>query len=159
MSVQQADAQTMISLLHLRDLADQNGYRYSIVSEMMDTRNRKIALVTRADDFIVSDRLVSLLMTQVAGNRNVNLVFADLFEPAGSEIYLKPAGAYAPLEQPVSFFTVVAAARQRNEVAIGYRVGAQAASADDFFGVVLNPEKAKEVTFCSQDRVIVLAEA
>ena len=37
-------------------------------SEMLDLRNRALAEVTRADDFIVSARLVSLLMAQVAEN-------------------------------------------------------------------------------------------
>ena len=55
---------------------------------MLDLRNRALAEVTHADDFIVSDRLVSLLMSQVAENAQLNAVFADLFDAAGSEIYL-----------------------------------------------------------------------
>ena len=50
---------------------------------MLDLRNRALAEVTRADDFIVSDRLVSLLMAQVAENPQLNAVFADLFDAGG----------------------------------------------------------------------------
>ena len=44
------------------------GESFTIVSEMLDIRNRELAEVTRADDFIVSDKLVSLIMTQIAEN-------------------------------------------------------------------------------------------
>lgn len=158
LSPQQADARTMVTLLHLRDLADAHGYRYSIVSEMMDVRNRRIAAVTKADDFIVSDRLVSLLMAQVAENRHVNQVFTDLFNHKGSEIYLKPAGTYVRLGEPVNQYSVAEAARRKNEIAIGYRKAEAARDASQAYGVVINPAKADEVTFGERDKIIVLAE-
>jgi hypothetical protein len=40
-----------------------------------------------------------------------------------------------------SFWTVVEAARRRNEVAIGYRVLAAAKEPSKSFGVVINPDK------------------
>ncbi len=159
LSPQQADALTMITLLHLRDLADANGYHYSIVSEMMDVRNRKLAAVTRADDFIVSDRLVSLLMAQVAENRWINAVFTDLFNQGGSEIYLRPAGNYFDLSKSVNFYTITEAARRRGEVAIGYRLASSSRDADKSFGVVLNPAKTAEAQYSAADRIIVLAES
>jgi hypothetical protein len=114
--------------------------------------------VTRADDFIVSDKLVSLMLSQVSENKHLNAVFADIFDPEGSEIYLRPAGHYVALGQPVNFFTVVAAARQRGEVAMGYRLRALAGDAARAYGVVVNPDKSKMVTFGEADRLIVVAE-
>ena len=61
---------------------------------MLDLRNRALAEVTRADDFIVSDRMTSLLLSQVAENKHLKAVFDDLFDPEGSEIYLRPASEY-----------------------------------------------------------------
>jgi len=86
LDVQQADARTLITLLHLRDIANNTGYPYSIVSEMLDIRNRNLAEVARADDFVVSDRLISLVMSQISENKALGAVFADLFDPEGSEI-------------------------------------------------------------------------
>ncbi|NMB90311.1 MAG: potassium transporter TrkA [Chloroflexi bacterium] len=157
LSVQQADAQTMITLLHLRDIAEQNGYSYSIVSEMLDVRNRRLAAVTRADDFIVSERIISLMMAQVVENKALNAIFAELFDPQGAEIYLKPAAAYVCPGEAVHFATLVAAASRRGEVAIGYRLASQALNPEAAYGVVLNPPKAQAVTLGPQDRVIVLA--
>lgn len=159
LSVQQADAQTIITLLHLRDLADLKNLKYSIVTEMMDVRNRKLAVVARPDDFIVSDRLISLMMAQVTENPGLNAVFEDLFDPNSAELYLKPAGSYVRTGKETNFYTVLEAARQRDEVAIGYRLAAAAQDPQRAYGVVINPSKPAEVTFCEQDRIIVLANS
>ncbi|NPV86751.1 MAG: potassium transporter TrkA [Anaerolineae bacterium] len=157
-SKQQADAQTLITLLHLRDIADQKKASFSIVTEMLDPRNSKLAAVTRADDFIVSNRLVSLMMSQVAESKMINSVFNDLFDPAGSEIYLKPVKKYVQPGEEVNFYTLVEAAQRRGEVAIGYRLEAQSKDANSAYGVVLNPPKAEKVIFGREDKLIVLAE-
>jgi ion channel POLLUX/CASTOR len=156
--VQRADARTLITLLHLRDIASHADRPFAIVSEMLDVRNRALAEVTRTDDFIVSDRLVSLMLSQIAENKELNAVFDDLFDPAGSEIFLKLASNYVTLGQPVNFYTVVEAARRRGEVAFGYRLKSLANDAAQAHGVVVNPAKSKRVTFADSDRIIVLAE-
>jgi ion channel POLLUX/CASTOR len=157
--VQEADARTLITLLHLRDISEKMGCTLSIVSEMLDMRNRELAEVTRADDFIVSDRLISLMLSQVAENRELMAVFTDLFDPEGSELYLKRADDYITPGVPVSFYTVVEAARRRNQVALGYRHVALAGDASKSYGVVVNPEKSKQVSFAPGDKIIVLAES
>ncbi len=155
---QQADARTLVALLHLRDLADTCGYTYSIVTEMLDIRNRELADITRADDFIVSDKLVSLMMAQVSENRDLNAIFADIFDADGSEIYLKHASDYVKTGLPVNFYTVVEAARRRGQAAIGYRLERFAHDAQKAYGVTLNPAKSETVVFNPKDRIIVLAE-
>lgn len=157
LSLQQADASSMVALLHLRDLADKHRHAFTLTSEMMDDRNRKLAMVTRADDFVVSDRLVSMMMAQVAENRSVNKVFEDLLNAEGSEIYLRPACSYVRAGESTPFATVVEAARRRGEVAIGYRLAAHLRDAERYFGVVLNPPKNENVNFGESDRVIVLS--
>lgn len=158
LDVQQADARTLVTLLLLRDISRRGGYSFSIVSEMRDMRNRNLAEVARADDFIVSDKLVSLTLSQIAENKALGAVFADLFDPEGSEIYLKPAEDYVVPGRPLNFYTVVDAARRRQEVALGYRRHTQANDATKAYGVVINPEKSSPITFEEGDRVIVLAE-
>ncbi len=156
---QKADARTLITLLHLRDIVDQSGKEVSIVSEMLDIRNRNLAEVTRADDFIVSEKLVSLMLSQISENKELNAVFADLFDPEGAEIYLKPAENYVALGQPLNFYTVVESARRRGEVALGYRLQALKGDAGKAYGVKVNPKKSEPVTFAAGDRIIVLAES
>jgi voltage-gated potassium channel Kch len=155
---QQADAKTLITLLHLRDIADKLDHPFSIVSEMLDTRNRELAEVTRPDDFIVSERLVSLMLSQVSENGELKDVFDDLFDPEGSEIYLKPVGNYVTAGEPVNFYTIVESARHKGEVAIGYRLKAIVNAAEKAYGVVVNPKKSEKVVFTGGDKIIVLAE-
>jgi ion channel POLLUX/CASTOR len=158
LDAQAADARTLISLLHLRDILQRTGRRIPIVSEMLDLRNRELAQVTQADDFIVSNQLVSLMLSQISENRELLPVFNDLFDADGSELYLKPAANYVELGRPVSFYTVVEAARRRGHVAIGYRLSALSTDAAAQYGVRVNPRKSETVTFADGDRIIVVAE-
>ncbi len=155
----EADSRTLVTLLHLREISDRNNHSFSIVSEMLDVRNRELAEVTRADDFIVSDWLVSLLMCQISENKELSAVFEELFDPEGSELYLKPASEYVDTDVPLNFYTVVEAACRRGEIAIGYRTKAEAGDPRKSYGVHLNPNKSQSVTFSEDDRVIVLAES
>ncbi|MEK7327780.1 MAG: potassium transporter TrkA, partial [Chloroflexota bacterium] len=149
---QQADARALITLLHLRDIGDRSGNSFSIVSEMLDIRNRALAEVARPDDFIVSEKLISLMLSQVSENKELNAVFTDLFDPEGSEIYLKPVGNYVAAGEPVNFYAVVEAARRRGEVAMGYRLKADAKDASKAYGVVVNPNKSEKMAFSEEDR-------
>ena len=158
MTIQRADSATMMTLLHLRDIADKKGASPAIVSEIMDIRNRELIRIARVDDFIVSDRLVSLALTQLSENVQVLDVFRDLFNPEGAEIYLKPVEDYIRLGQPVNFYTVLEAARQRGETALGYRLQGESEDADNHYGVHLNPRKSQPIIFSANDRVIVLSE-
>ena len=156
--IQEADAQTLITLLHLRNFTEIKGSKYKIVSEMLDIRNRQLADITSADDFIVSDKLISLLMSQVSENKDLMRVFDDLFDADGSEIYIKPAREYVQTGVPMNFYTVLESAARKNEVAIGYRNIAKARLADEQYGVVLNPKKSEEFVLEENDMVIVLSE-
>lgn len=155
--IQESDARTLVTLLHLRDIVLRDDTPFSIVSEMLDLRNRKLAEVTKVDDFIVSDHLVSLITAQVSENGALLHVFEDIFEPSGSEIYLKPIKDYVSVDESVNFYTVIEAARRRGETAIGYRIQAECDEPSKAYGVHTNPKKSVQVAFSAHDKVIVLA--
>jgi voltage-gated potassium channel Kch len=156
LDTQAADARTLVTLLHLRDIADRIGHSFSIVSEMLDIRNRDLARVTRVDDFIVSDRLASLMLAQVAQNPHLTEIFGELFDPTGSEIQMRPARDYVRLDVPLTFYTLTAAARWHGEVALGYWVRAEAQRDDSNHGVYLNPPKSRQIALTEADQIIVL---
>lgn len=158
LATQAADARTLVTLLHLRDIANQAGIHLSVVSEMLDDRNRELAEVTRPDDFIVSDRLASLLLAQVSENRTRLPVFEELFTTGGNEVYVRPAALYVEPGVAVDFYTVVEAAARRGETAIGFRIAAEAHSIAAGYGVRLNPDKREYRSYTKDDSVIVLAE-
>ncbi len=90
---------------------------------MLDDHNRELAEVTRADDFIVSDRIVGLMLAQASENPRLVEVFDELFSSEGNEIYLRPAELYLVPGAETSFYTVVAAAASaaRRRSATGWR--------------------------------------
>ncbi len=155
---QEADAITLITLLHLRDIAERDETPFSIISEMLDLRNRELAEAAKVDDFIVSEHLISLMMSQLSENAELLGVFTDMFDPEGAEIYLKPISDYIKTGQPVNFYTVTEAARRRGETAIGYRLVSESHDADKAYGIHTNPKKSERVAFSADDKIIVIAE-
>ncbi|HWM32853.1 MAG TPA: hypothetical protein VNR36_01305 [Pseudolysinimonas sp.] len=155
---QRADAKTLITLLHLRDIAEEHGVDLNVVSEMLDDRNRELAEVTQADDFIVSDKLISLMLSQVSENRQLTEVFDQLFSSDGAEIYLRDAELYVALGEPVDFYTVIESARRKGETAIGHRFGEHARNAEQLYGVDVNPTKTDRHVYAAGDKIIVLAD-
>jgi Trk K+ transport system NAD-binding subunit len=158
LSHQEADAKTIITLLHLRDMQEKAGSSIPVVSEMLDINNRNLAEVTKANDFIVSDKLLSLLLSQISENKHLSSVFEDMFYPDGAEIYLKPADLYVKPGSTLDFYTLMAAGVTRNETVIGYKIQRFAREAEKAYGIVINPEKAEPFTLGAADKVIVLAE-
>ncbi len=156
--VQEADAQTLITLLHIRSIAEKTEKHLNLVSEMIDMKNRQLADITSADDFIVSDKLLSLLMTQVSENKYLMRVFEDLFDADGSEIYIKPAEEYVTIGEPVNFYTVLESAARKNQVALGYRILAKSKDPNSDYGVVVNPKKSDMIKLTKEDEIIVLSE-
>lgn len=158
MELQEADAQTLICLLHLRNISEKYDKHLNIVSEMLDVRNQALAEVARADDFIVSDKLISLMLSQLSENKYLKYVFDDFFDAEGSEIYLKPIHDYVKAGVEMDFYTVLESAAQKGDVAIGYRINEFAYNSNEFYGVRVNPKKSDKIIFKPEDKIIVLAE-
>ena len=155
---QEADAKTLITLLHLRNLAEHTDQTLNIVSEMLDAKNRELAKVTNADDFIISDNIISLLMSQVSENKYLMRVFEQLFQAEGSEVYLKSARDYVEIGKELDFYTVLEAALRKDEIAIGYRKMVHKRDEIEAYGIRLNPNKFDKIVFDPEDTIILFAE-
>ena len=152
-----ADARTTITLLYVRDIARRAGKRVPLTSEILEIQSRDLASVSEADDFIVSNSLVSLMISQLAENPHLVHVFEELFSSHGFELYVKPMSQYLN-PGDATFATVCEAAMRRNEIAIGYRLAKSARDPAAAYGVRVNPPKREKVAFSGSDHVIVLAE-
>ncbi|MYV54661.1 NAD-binding lipoprotein, partial [Streptomyces sp. SID3212] len=150
------DDWTLVTLLALRLLEQRAGGReLRVVSELTDDRNRPLAPVDPGSDVIVSGELTGLLMAQIAQNHHLAPVFDELFAAEGSLLCLRPAGTYVRVGCEATFATVVAAARDRGECAIGYRRHDRRMSAPDY-GVRLNPPKGERREWGAGDHVVVV---
>lgn len=157
MPPQSADTRTLVTLLQLRKLADASGGTVNVVSEMLDARNRALAEITRADDFVVSNQLVSLMLAQASENPYISAIFEDLLDEDGSEVYVRPITDYVSIDRPVSFYTIIEAARRRGEVAFGHRLSG-ATGERRTAGVVVNPARHEVRRYAESDAVVVLAK-
>ena len=160
-SISQQDANTLVTLLNLREIREINNYQLTITSELLDIENRILIETKDNDDLVVSDHLVSLAMAQISKNKSLGPIFNSLFDPHDNEIYLKPVLNYINTDDSVNFFTILDSALRQNETAIGYRIKLSNNSATeikDQFKIVLNPNKKDQISFNSEDRIIVLAD-
>ncbi len=149
LSVDDADARTLLTLIRLRQTWPGGPGQVRIVAELLDQRNIVLADPIGIDDLIVSDALSSLLIAQLSERAELQAVFDDLFDAEGAVIELQPAEAFVPPTR-LTFAEVVAAGAERGTSVLGYRVGETAE-------VVVNPPKSARVVLTSEDHVIVVA--
>ncbi|MDX3455846.1 NAD-binding protein [Streptomyces sp. ME02-8801-2C] len=153
----EADNRTLVTLLVLHMLEQETGRELPVVTEMTDDRNRTLAPISPGADVIISGKLIGLLMAQISQNRHLAAVFEELFSLTGSQIHLRPAASYVLPSCEASFATVVAAAQQRGECAIGYRRHDRATVVPDH-GVRLNPDKNERRRWTDRDEVVVITQ-
>jgi hypothetical protein len=158
--IEEADAECLICLLYLRNIIDKsnNEKTFSIVTEMYDIRNRELANITCADDFIVSPNLISKYIAQLSENKNIKKVYDVLLTADGSEIYLCSASMFVPLETPISYYQILEETLKYQCLAIGYRLMKYLHDQTRFYGIVLNPDKQEQIIFSQNDKIIILAE-
>lgn len=155
----EADARTLLSLVHARRTlgAGHRNEHASIVAELLDARSVQLGRVANPDDFVVSERLTSLLLAQLAENGALGQVFAELLDGTGVEITMRPLQDYVPGTSAhaaaVTWGDLVRSARERGESAIGYIIP----PAIDSHGVVINPNKSAPIDTEHASQLIVIA--
>ena len=152
-SVPDADARTMLTMLLLNKLFDEDGNgidRTRLVAEILDSRRADLARVANADDLVVSDNLAALLAAQLSQNPQLAPVFEDIFDADGATLNVRPLDAYASVGSTVRYLDLVAVGRSFEETVLGIRSVSQ--------GVLLNPAKDSTYKVESGDGLIVLSE-
>ncbi len=159
------DSETIVVLLHLRrmsrELTDQGRPPQSkIITEVLDSDNQDLISRAGVNDFLISNRIVSMVFSQLSEEPRILQVYDDLFQEEGSEIYVKPAALYFEnLPVTRTFADLMAVAQKRDdEVCIGYKLKSLEGDADENFGVKLIPLKDSEVTLTAEDCLVVVAE-
>ena len=155
-SVAEADALTMITMLLLRKLFEDegNGVESSrIIAEIIDSRRSELAKTASVDDLVVSDNLGALMISQVAENPHIAPVLVNLFDAEGVSVNVIPITNYLDLGQSVDYRQLTALARSRGESAIGYR------KLDPTHpnAISLNPPKSKVFNVETGDGLIVIS--
>lgn len=157
-----SDSHTILILLLLRRVFAQtpnNHVNTRIVTEVMDSANQSLISEVGVKDFIISNKLISMMLAQVSEEADIKRVYDNLFDEDGSEIYLKPLSVYLD-ELPVdlTFADCMGLALKREEVCIGVKIKALENDAEKNFGVKLIPEKNTKYTLQPDDCLVVVSE-
>lgn len=148
-----SDAQTLLRLILLRDIADKTDRHFAITTEMRSAENQRLASQARVEDFVIGTNFAGLLMAQIAENPGMSPLIAELLDESGSELYMKPAAQYVKIGEEVDSYTLTESAARKGEIYMGYRhVGAQSGD------VVVNPDKREKIVFGEHDQVVVISE-
>jgi ion channel POLLUX/CASTOR len=155
-SVAEADALTMITMLLLRKLFEDEGNSVEssrIIAEIIDSRRSELAKTASVDDLVVSDNLGALMISQVAENPHIAPVLVNLFDADGVSVNVIPITNYLEVGQTVDYRHLTALARSRGESAIGYRKH----SSNETNAISLNPLKTQTFTIENGDGLIVIS--
>ena len=164
-NAERIDSETIVVLLLLRSmrkeiLAEGGEITTKIVTEVLDSSNQSLIHHAGVNDFIISNRIVSMLFAQISEEPEIQKVYDDLFQEDGSEIYVKPVELYFDsFPQQVTFADIMALVQQRDEeVCIGVKIGAKVGNADENFGIKLIPFKDVQYELDAGDALVVVAE-
>jgi hypothetical protein len=159
------DSETIVVLLHLRKLqkalADAGRIvDTKLITEVLESANRELVAHAGVNDFIISNRMVSMIFAQISEEPDIQKVYDNLFSEEGSEIYVKPAPLYFDtLPLTCRFGDLMRATQKRDEeICLGYKIKALEGDASANFGVKLIPPKDSEITLNEEDCLVVVAE-
>ena len=162
MNDDEADEKTLKLLLYCKNYKDTHpDANFGVTCEMRSVENQLLAQGTMVSDFVISRSIASLMMSQIAENRELREVFEKLLSSEGFEVYMKPAKYYLDLSsgKPVDIFSVQDAVAAKGEIFLGYKKKSETGETQ----IALNPNKIKngsviEYSFSAEDEFVVLAE-
>lgn len=156
------DSETLFILLLLRKILkdrDIKEKKTKLITQVLNSENQELITQTNVDDFLISNKMISMIFAQLSQEASMKLVYSSLFEETGSEIYLKPADLYfTSLPTEIPFADVMHAASKRDEICIGIRMGSKASDPIHNFGIAFNPGKNTTFSLTKDDFLVVVAE-
>ncbi len=126
----------------------------TVVSEIRNPRNRRLANTAEIDDFVVSNEVTSMVMAQLAEEPRIWGVYREIFDPRGSEIYLRGATWICPGQDTATFRELVRCGLSRREIVMGCIDYA----GDDEGELVLNPPPDTVVDLRNGCQLVTLAK-
>lgn len=158
LSYHEADARALLALLHVRRWYDRQPpgvKRPNMVGELLDVNDEVIGEIARPDDFIVSEKLVSLALAQLSENPAIYPVLRRLLDADGVQVVLLDRDQ-VNLDGVKTFADVVSACRAIGAVAIGCQLGVAADGTVSGARIVVNPAKTAPLELGPNDRAVVL---
>ncbi|PIE52186.1 hypothetical protein CSA37_08035 [Candidatus Fermentibacteria bacterium] len=148
---EKADFECIVTLLIIKRIREDagNNWNGTVVAEIRNPRNRKLATAAEIDDFVISNEVCSMIMAQLVRQKDLGPVYKEIFTPAGSEIYLRCGSQYTR----GSFYDLEIQGRRRGEIVLGWLTGR-----GNKAKVTLNPSRNKIMPESKNIKIIAIAE-
>lgn len=156
----ESDARSLLTLMHIRNFLDTQENHWNIetnlVSEVLDPDSVDIAHVARPDDFIVSQRLVSLFIAQITENPHRKKIIEQLLSSDGVQVAIVKCSEYLEIGEH-NFDELRRSAARLGEIAIGWRDSAKTPADGQIQGdIQINPRANERLVVTRSTRAIVL---
>ncbi len=115
---EEADARTIAGYLCLQQLLAEVEDRPHVLVELADNDNEDL-LEDAADEILVSSRLVSHMLAQVAMHRGVRAVIEELFTAGGAELVFREPSQYGITDQVLDFRQISRRVRRCGDTLVG----------------------------------------
>lgn len=148
-SSEDSDMEIIFCLLNLKDIRLRYNLNYNITAEMREEKHQKLVLQDDHIDFLVSSKMSSLILTQLAESPELKDVFEEILSNKGNELYLKSASTYG-LEGEYTVRELRNISVLHKWVMLGY--------INDGGESVFNPKMDERITLSSKCSLIVLSE-
>ena len=146
---EEADTETMVRIMRLRNIKKQFGYPFTITAEMRCENNRKLIAGGEREDFVVATDLSAMMLAQISDDTRRISLFNELLDEGGSEVYLKPAADMKVTGERMSARELRRRVYQYGYITVGIRTEEEPFRVlDDNAAVLLN----------SDDRLILIGE-
>ena len=126
--------------------------RPRVILQLNDGAKKNLIDIDENNEFIVSNTLSSLLMTQLADNQRLQYIFEELFTPFGNEIYIKSINNYLNFNEG-------------DTILISELINLCLNFSENFIGIIqndilsLNPIKTNEIILTSTIEIVVICES
>jgi len=163
LETQEKDAKSMLTMLLIKKLLEKNNkcslQEKSIVIEICDEKNREIVELTEVSDYIISDTIISSVISQLSEEKRLYYVFDELFSGEGCEIYMFSADNYIEnFDREYTFKELSTIVANEGTILLGYRDMDERVEKKNDHGVHLNVSKNKKIRLNKNDKLIVLFE-
>ena len=145
-----SDTYSMMKNLAVKKILENKKTFFStrIILQLNDGSKKDLISTNQESEFIVSDLLSALLITQLSDNPKLWYVFEELFSNEGLKININHSEAYDPIKkEEISVEDLLILALKKNETLIGYVENNQC---------YLNPNKSKIINDITKTELIVI---
>lgn len=153
------DSANIKVLLMIRKLLKNTTKRPLIIAEVFDTSNLELFEKLGLSDFLLSNRLISIFITQLAKQPELIEIYERLLSTDGAEIYIKPISNYLEkTEGDYTFADLIYLGQQCNEIIIGYKKMIEYPTEfERNYKIYLNPSKDKLIHLTHKDSFVVIS--